>query len=139
MRVWNLFLYAMKNMFKFEGRACRMEAISFLLVALLVDLIGVILTFISMAIAGTNNNNPIGAILMLICMLLLLVFNLAILIPSISLTCRRLHDINFSGWLQVIAYIPIISTIGVWVILVMEYFIPGTEGDNQYGPVSENY
>lgn len=146
MRVWNLFIYAMKNMTKFEGRACRMEAISFLLVVLLVDLIGFLLAFGLVAMA--DSNSPISAIpvlpvisiiLFFICLLLLLIFNLAIIIPSISLTCRRLHDLNVSGWLQLIAYIPIISVIGFWVLLVMEYFIPGTEGPNNYGPVSENY
>jgi len=34
-------------------------------------------------------------------------YSLAILIPTISITVRRLHDHNFSGWLYLIAFIPL--------------------------------
>lgn len=46
---------------------------------------------------------------------LALVFNLAILLPSIAVYARRLHDTDRSGWWQLLMLIPII---GVIVVLV---------------------
>lgn len=40
---------------------------------------------------------------------------LAVLVPSIALAARRLHDINRSGWWQLLALIPIIG----WIILLI--------------------
>ena len=56
-------------------------------------------------------------------------FGLATLIPSITLGARRLHDINRSGWWQ------LLWLTGIGGILLMVWAIfRGDEGDNQYGP-----
>jgi len=56
-------------------------------------------------------------------------FGLATLIPSIALGARRLHDINRSGWWQ------LLWLTGIGGILLMVWAIfRGDEGDNQYGP-----
>ncbi len=61
---------------------------------------------------------------------LMYIFTLAILIPNIAITVRRLHDIGKSGWWYFIGFIPLIG----W--LVMIYFLvqKSQPGDNQYGP-----
>ena len=54
----------------------------------------------------------------------------AILIPSIAVAVRRLHDTNRSGWWYFISIIPIIGTIILIVFLVQD----SQPGENKYGP-----
>ncbi len=58
------------------------------------------------------------------------IFMLVVLLPSISVTVRRLHDTNRSGWWYWLALIPLIGFIVLLVFLVGK----GTDGDNDYGP-----
>ena len=60
------------------------------------------------------------------------IFSLAILLPSLGILVRRLHDINFSGWWVLLTFIPLIGIIA----LIVFGCIPGTEGDNKYGAVN---
>ncbi|PKM29548.1 MAG: DUF805 domain-containing protein [Gammaproteobacteria bacterium HGW-Gammaproteobacteria-11] len=62
--------------------------------------------------------------------LLTALFALALLIPSIAIAARRLHDTNRSGWWQLIAIIPLIGAIVLIVFLVSDT----QPEDNQYGP-----
>ncbi len=55
---------------------------------------------------------------------------LAVFIPGIAVAIRRLHDIGKSGWMLLLALIPIIG--GIWLIVLMVR--EGDRGDNQYGP-----
>ena len=57
------------------------------------------------------------------------IFILGSFIPFISLTARRLHDINKSGWWQLIVIIPLIGPIVMLVFTV----IKGNEGENRFG------
>ncbi len=51
------------------------------------------------------------------------ILNLAVLIPSLAVSARRLHDIGKSGWLQLLHLIPLLGTL----ILIFAFFIkPGT-------------
>lgn len=38
-----------------------------------------------------------------------IVFNLAVIIPSIAVTVRRLHDIDRSGWWLVVLFVPFVA------------------------------
>jgi uncharacterized membrane protein YhaH (DUF805 family) len=55
---------------------------------------------------------------------------LALLVPSIAVGIRRLHDTNRSGWWMLIGLIPIVGSI----ILLVFFVLEGTRGPNQYGP-----
>lgn len=55
---------------------------------------------------------------------------LAIIIPTISVAVRRLHDIGKSGWWYFICLIPLVGFI--WLILL--FCQPSQEGENEYGP-----
>lgn len=59
-----------------------------------------------------------------------LIFSLVLIIPSIALGARRLHDIGRSGWWQLIWLVPIIG----WIVLIVFFATNGQSGDNQYGP-----
>ena len=61
---------------------------------------------------------------------LTLLFALATLIPNLAVSVRRLHDSGKSGWLLLIALIPLFG----WAYLLFLYVQPGTAGPNEYGP-----
>lgn len=58
-----------------------------------------------------------------------MVYSLAVLVPGIAVTARRLHDIGKSGWFMLIAFIPLV---GLYLIYVLT--IEGDNGNNAYGP-----
>lgn len=60
-----------------------------------------------------------------------LAFSLLTLLPSLAAGARRLHDINKSGWFQLLWLIPILGWIPLIYFLVQE----GNTEANQYGEV----
>ncbi len=62
--------------------------------------------------------------------LLLGLYSLAILLPSLAVGVRRIHDIGMSGWWIILSIIPIIG----WIVLIIFFFIDSKPGTNQYGP-----
>ena len=61
--------------------------------------------------------------------ILILLVILGLLLPYITVTARRLHDINKTGWLQLIVLIPLVGPIIMLVFCVTE----GDKKRNQYG------
>lgn len=57
-------------------------------------------------------------------------FSLAILIPSIAVSVRRLHDIDRTGWWYLLIFVPVVG----FIVLLIFYIQPGTRGQNTYGP-----
>jgi len=57
-------------------------------------------------------------------------YSLAIIVPGIALSIRRMHDINKSGFWILVAFIPLIGWIWLIILAVQE----GTKGSNTYGP-----
>ena len=107
------YLQVLKNYAKFTGRARRKEYWMFLLFSIIIS---VVLTVID-GVVGTGG-------------ILGLVYSLAVLIPSIAVAVRRMHDIDKSGWWLLIAFVPLIGIIVVIVFACMA----GTPGDNRFGP-----
>ena len=62
---------------------------------------------------------------------LFILWSLAIFWPGITTQVKRWHDRDKSGWWYFIAFVPIIGSL--WAF-VETGFLPGTEGDNRYGP-----
>ena len=58
-----------------------------------------------------------------------IVLTLINFLPGIMITTRRLHDLDMSGWMQLIFYIPIIGQLFMLYVI----FVPGTNGHNTYG------
>ncbi|WP_332848657.1 DUF805 domain-containing protein [Massilia sp. S19_KUP03_FR1] len=56
-----------------------------------------------------------------------LLVSLAIMLPAIAVGCRRLHDTDRSGWLQLLWFIPVIG----WIVLVVFWVQDGKA--NRYG------
>lgn len=57
------------------------------------------------------------------------IFSLAIFLPTISVTVRRLHDTDRSGWWYWIVLIPLIGII----VLIVFWATEGTRGPNRFG------
>jgi uncharacterized membrane protein YhaH (DUF805 family) len=57
-------------------------------------------------------------------------YSLAVLVPSIAVGVRRLHDTDRTGWWLLIALIPVFGVIVLFVFMVLD----SSTGDNQYGP-----
>ena len=62
------------------------------------------------------------------------IFSLAMLIPSLAVGSRRLHDTNKSGWFQLIWLIPLIG----WLIMIYLLIQEGNSEANQYGETPSN-
>ena len=58
------------------------------------------------------------------------IYSLFILIPSLAVCVRRLHDIGKSGWMLLLILIPIIGSI--WLLIL--YVKDSQPGVNKYGP-----
>ncbi|WP_257275654.1 DUF805 domain-containing protein [Endozoicomonas sp. SESOKO4] len=53
---------------------------------------------------------------------------LAVLVPGIAVTARRLHDTGRSGWWQLIYLIPVIG----WIVMLV-FLLQDSQPDNEYG------
>ncbi len=58
----------------------------------------------------------------------------AMIIPTIAVSVRRMHDTGKSGWMLLILIIPCIGFI-LWIVWMVE---DGQAHDNAYGPVPTN-
>lgn len=56
-------------------------------------------------------------------------YSLAVLLPSLAVACRRLHDIGRTGWWLLLALIPLLG----WIILIIFHCLDSEAGTNQYG------
>ena len=59
-----------------------------------------------------------------------MVVSLALLLPCLAVSVRRLHDRDKSGWWYLLGLIPVIGP----VVLLVWYVQAGTPGDNRFGP-----
>lgn len=104
------FIGAIKKYATFSGRARRKEYWMFILFYMIFYIVLAVL------------DGLIGTIL------LSTVFSLLLLIPSISVAARRLHDTGRTGWWQLIAFIPLIG-----VIVLIVFLVQDSHDENQYG------
>jgi uncharacterized membrane protein YhaH (DUF805 family) len=117
----NYYLDVWRGYFDFSGRARRKEYWYFTLVHSVMEFGGGLL-----ALAAYKDNTTIGTVFGAIVFL----YILASIIPTISVTVRRLHDTDKSGWWYFVSFIPAIG--GIWSLILM--CTNGTKGLNQYGP-----
>lgn len=104
--------YLKTNYAKFDGRISRRQYWMFALYSMIISIVLQVLIAIL----------PIFAIIGLL-------YSLALLVPSVGLLIRRLHDINLSGWWLFIAVIPVIGAIALFLLLCT----PGDAKANDFG------
>lgn len=106
------YLKVLKQYADFKGRARRSEYWYF---ALVNAIISFVLGIVDSAIG--SETGFIGGI-----------YSLFVLVPSLAVAVRRLHDTNRSGWWMLIA----LTGIGIFVLLYW-YILEGDQGRNEYG------
>ncbi|RYF92774.1 MAG: DUF805 domain-containing protein [Caulobacteraceae bacterium] len=120
---FNLMFAPLRKYADFNGRARRSEYWLFWLFSTVVSLI---LTFLGGLIFGAADpSNPFGG-----ANLLSVIWSLGILIPSLAVGVRRLHDTDRSGWWLLIILVPLIGII----VLIIFFVLDGTPGTNKFGP-----
>lgn len=133
----------LKRYAEFSGRSRRMEYWAFTLMNVVVAFVLIAMMFGAGASMGAFNQlesaDP-SAVIALFMGGFGLVFGLwwlAILIPSIAVVVRRLHDRDMSGWwylgMVVASLIPFVGFIASIAFLVI-LLLPGTPGPNRFGP-----
>lgn len=110
----NHYLEVLKKYAVFDGRSGRAEYWFFVLFNILVAIVlGVI--------DGVLGTAPmLGGL-----------YSLAVLLPGLGVTIRRLHDTDKSGWWILIVLVPLIGGLILLFFMIQE----GTRGDNRYGAV----
>ena len=115
----NWYIGVLKKYAVFKGRARRKEYWYFILFNTLISIVLIVIEGVigmSSAEAGTG--------------LLVSIYTLAVLIPSIAVLVRRLHDTGRSGWWFFISLIPFIGAFILLFFLVQD----SKAGENQFGP-----
>ena len=113
------YLEALKKYAVFSGRSRRKEYWYFVLFNIIV---GVVLAAIDALLGTFSSSSNIG--------LLSGIYSLAVLIPTLAVTVRRLHDIDRTGWWILIGLVPLIGGI----VLLVFALLDSTPGSNRYGP-----
>lgn len=115
---------ALQHYADFSGRARRQE---FWLFVVLIMILNFAAAFGDMALGTYNKDYEIGFISG--------VLSLMMLVPSLSVQVRRLHDTDRSGWWIFIILVPVL---GAMILLILSC-LQGTEGDNRYGADPKEY
>ena len=103
----------------FTGRARRAEYWWYTLFNVI--LYAIVLTVAFLISYQTESSVATGVIIF--------VYLLGVLLPTLAVTARRLHDAGLSGWWQLIGIIP-----GGSIAVLVMTILPGKPGQNQYGP-----
>jgi len=114
----NWYLEALKKYAVFSGRARRKEYWYFTLFNIIISIVLAVIDGVTGSFSAETGMGLLGGI-----------YTLAIVIPSIAVSVRRLHDTERSGWWLLIALIPLIGAIVLLVFMVQD----SKPGQNQYG------
>ncbi|MGB1988439.1 MAG: DUF805 domain-containing protein [Flavobacteriales bacterium] len=118
----NWYLKVLNQYSDFNSRARRKEYWMFALVNFIIStLIVVIDNALGFSFNYTGNISGVG--------IFNLLYNLLILIPSLAVAVRRLHDIGKSGWMLLIGLIPLAGAIWLLILLLRD----SEAGENKYG------
>lgn len=111
----NYYVLPWKKYVTFSGHASRAEYWTFVLVNTLIYLL-------LLGLYTSVNNAGLMALAGL--------FNLLVLLPTLAVAARRLHDTGHKGWWILIGLIPLVG----WIVLLVFLLMDSTPGDNAYGP-----
>lgn len=116
------YMEVMRKYAVFSGRARRKEYWMFQLVNIVIF---VVLCAAAIPPLLAHHLSPLPLVLFAF----MFVYALATIIPGIAVSVRRLHDINFSGWWILLAFVP-----SGGLILLVFHVLDSTPGTNRYGP-----
>jgi uncharacterized membrane protein YhaH (DUF805 family) len=104
-----------RNYVNFSGRASRPEFWYWVLFAIIVSVVAKVIDLVLFPSADVS---PINSLV-----------GLALFLPGLGVSVRRLHDIDRTGWWILLVLIPLIGAI----ILIIWYCQKGTPGPNRFG------
>jgi uncharacterized membrane protein YhaH (DUF805 family) len=113
------YLLVLKRYAEFSGRSRRKEYWMFTLYNMVIYMVLYIAGFVTLERSG----------IAMVFFGLAFLYALGVVVPSLAVAVRRLHDIGKSGWFILIGIIPVVG-IALLVLLCLD----STPGDNQYGP-----
>ena len=120
----NWYLTVLKNYAGFSCRARRQEFWMFYLLNIFLIMVVSIMVFL------TKDTDTILESFAYGLSSLFFIYSLIILIHSLAVSVRRLHDVGKSGWFLLIGLIPFIGGI----ILLVFMCLDSEAGENKYGP-----
>ena len=130
MKKW--FIYAIHNIFNYQGRARRAEFFGFQFINYLSQMaiiVGLALLRLGLAYNKTDSTGDTAIMLMVVCGGLLFIYQVWMFLVSLSITARRLHDLGWSGWWQLVIILP---TIGISLFMMMTQMEIGRKGEPIY-------
>lgn len=114
----NWYLKVLKQYADFSGRARRKEYWMFVLFNMIFAFIAMI---IDNVVGTASPELGYGVFYVL--------YALAVFIPGLAVSVRRLHDVGKSGWMFFIVLIPLIG--GIWLLVLM--VTDSKQGTNKWG------
>ena len=108
-----------RNYATFSGRATRAESWWWVLFTVLAGIVLAVVDTLTGTMGMFGDSGPLGQL-----------FELAVLVPSLALGARRLHDINRTGWWLLLVFVLVIG----WIVLIVWAIKRGDKGPNKYGP-----
>ena len=154
----------LKRYAEFSGRSRRMEYWMFFLFQFIVGIVFQVLVMTTVGGAAALGARPSSMMaaggMMMVLAALYGLFALAMLIPSIAVGVRRLHDTERTGWwllaplvpylltfilfavaiggssggMGVLAMLCMLAALGLAITVLVFMFLDGTKGPNRYGP-----
>ncbi|RYL94315.1 DUF805 domain-containing protein [Sporolactobacillus sp. THM7-4] len=108
------YLDVIKNYTGFRGRATRTEFWMFTLINAIISIIAMLIDYYLL-----NGLRIVDTL-----------YSLAVLLPSLAVQVRRLHDIGRTGWWILIGVIPVLG----WIVLLIYNCTDSQDKENKYGP-----
>lgn len=116
-----IFIKAVQTCFQksldFKGRAGRSEYWYFALFNALLNIV----VQLSPITFNPNSMTPMNYAMVIV--------GIAVAVPSLAVSIRRLHDIDRSGWTLLLYLIPVVG----WILLLIWHLKKGDEGENRFG------
>jgi uncharacterized membrane protein YhaH (DUF805 family) len=119
----NWYLEVLKKYAVFDGRSRRSEYWYFVLYNVLFSVIALLIDVVTGTYHRAIGLGLVGGI-----------YSLGVLIPSLAVAVRRLHDTDRSGWWLLVGLIPILG----WIVLLVYYVQDSSPGNNRYGANPSN-
>lgn len=121
----------------FSGRASRSEYWWFMLFNAIVVTVLTIAAIV-LGIAGADPATGEPGVAFILPMILLSVYGLAVILPGISVSVRRLHDGNYSGFMYFLSFIPAVGGLVILIFMLLPSDPAGGRFD-EYPPQQYGY
>ena len=130
MKKW--FIYAIHNIFNYQGRARRAEFFGFQFINYLSQMaiiVGLGLLGLGLLSNEQQSGGDTAISFLVVCGGLLFIYQVWMFLVSLSITARRLHDLGWSRWWQLVIILP---TIGISLFMMMTQMEIGRKGEPIY-------